>query len=538
MCRHLAWLFALVLVLAACGVPSPESEIAEPSTLQTSTLETSTTTDAIVTTSTRAPTTPTSTPPTTTTVPSETRLPILVTSDQGVFRVESTGAVTRLVREPVARAVDDGEGGLLYQLHAGRFTDQPDPLTIVYWVPAGEEAPRELLVTGAGTDLELTLHDAWVTEQGFDVLYTRHEGTVPYDDMSDALRFYDTAHKNVTELYRVRGHEWWIEDVSAGAGMILFTEYQLFGRGLVLLDTTGQPIERPGVPASPDCFPSDDTAETSCAYGGTLSSDGTRIGFFVPTAADTDDVVVQSVATAEELARLTPPAALEGRPCGLSLSGSWLIVNTCDPAGSSGHATLFDLGSPDAEPETLSFAGHARFVDAPASFTEDPTITLRADGLDGVVFGQPVDTALPTLEDRLGPPSTTNFVDPLAEEYGLPYGWGAIRYFRYARWDDVGLSVVFSDANYYRDDGEPHLVYWSVDQPGLSDARGVGVGSTPADLLAAYGQALHLPDEFVSDCDVGWRFSIDDSISGKLDGDPSLPTTRVLALEAGRGSSC
>ena len=35
----------------------------------------------------------------------------------------------------------------------------------------------------------------------------------------------------------------------------------------------------------------------------------------------------------------------------------------------------------------------------------------------------------------------------------MPYGYAANRYFRFASWEGPGLYVVFSDHNYFRNDG-------------------------------------------------------------------------------------
>ena len=195
--------------------------------------------------------------------------------------------------------------------------------------------------------------------------------------------------------------------------------------------------------------------------------------------------------------------------------------------------------------EALGTDCYARYVATPSV----TGITLRANGLGVVSFGEPAEDAMATMASVLGPPDREVVVDPVAEQDPMPYGYAAERYFRLSGWDGPGLYLVFSDSNYYRDDGVPHFVGWGVTRPGLETEVGIGVGSRVADLVGAYGDNVTLPDSFLDECAGGWTFRVepadlpdaDDyyaSMHGELDEDPRDVLSRVTRLHGGATSSC
>jgi len=143
---------ALLLVVSAC---SGDEESVETSNTPSSTAPAATvsSTDPPPRPSTTTSTTSTAAPVVPVAGIGET---VLVTADDGVYQIDAEGDVTLLVAGRVAYAVDDTQGGLLYQVDRGRNWDQQaGRSTIVWWIPNGASTPKQLLVPtpGAGHPL-------------------------------------------------------------------------------------------------------------------------------------------------------------------------------------------------------------------------------------------------------------------------------------------------------------------------------------------------------------------------------------------------
>ena len=176
-------------------------------------------------------------------------------------------------------------------------------------------------------------------------------------------------------------------------------------------------------------------------------------------------------------------------------------------------------------------------------------LELRADGLGDLDFGEPTDQVMERLESLFGSP------DP-GEEY--PYRGHPLRF---VYWEDERLAVVFSDYEFYRDDGAEHLAGWSHssyigNQDGLDSgvasltmamAEEIVIGSTLADLQSAFGDNVVLEAE----CDPGgppisaymkptdWddgRVSL--SIRVGFEDLPLRSTSRIASFTAGAGPGC
>lgn len=176
-------------------------------------------------------------------------------------------------------------------------------------------------------------------------------------------------------------------------------------------------------------------------------------------------------------------------------------------------------------------------------------LELRADGLGDLDFGEPTDGVMEVLMNLFGGP------DP-GEEY--PYGGHPLRF---VYWEDEGLAVVFSDYEFYRDDGVEHLAGWTHsryigDQAAWDDgpasltlkaAEGIGIGSTLTDLQSAFGDRVVLE----AGCDPGGpptsayirpvdadegRTSI--SIRFGFEDLPLSSASRIASLTAGAGPGC
>ena len=176
-------------------------------------------------------------------------------------------------------------------------------------------------------------------------------------------------------------------------------------------------------------------------------------------------------------------------------------------------------------------------------------LELRADGLGDLDFGEPTDEVMKRLVNLFGSP------DP-GEEY--PYEGHPLRF---VYWEDEGLAVVFSDYEFYRNDGAEHFAGWTYsryigdgasrdDGPALltlAAAEEIGIGSTLADLQSAFRDEVALE----AGCDPGGPPTAaylrpvdpDDgriSISIRVDFEelPLSPTSRIASLTAGAGPGC
>ena len=177
-----------------------------------------------------------------------------------------------------------------------------------------------------------------------------------------------------------------------------------------------------------------------------------------------------------------------------------------------------------------------------------PDLTLRPDGLGPFDFGDRTATVMVPLQDVLGPPSP-------GEEY--PYFDHPLRH---VYWEDVGLAVVFSDYGFFRDDGHEHLVGWRIQSPSigllaggddggasttLRTAKGIGIGSTLAELQSAYPERVVLEaecgDEDSPPTAAYVRFSEPDRgrpIVFRFDRYPLEASSLIALMSAGAGPGC
>ena len=361
---------ALVVLCAACG-PGPQEEARAPEPAVASSVVVATT--APTTTALPATTLPVTTfPATSTAPPAAPELPgyaVLVVNEAGVHRVDSSGRTTTVVAGAVATAVDDGRGGLLYQECAGRYRPDNDPAsTTVWWMPAGSATRQALLVPTPESHHALTLHAAYPTGDGLVVVYTRHAGSIPFDDMEDTLRTYDTASKRIIDLFTVRGWEWALDQVSVGGGNIAATEHQMFGSWCVFTDASGEVLSLPGVPVSAPVCAEDIATDVWCPTSCALSLDGSLIAFKEETHSGIPGpttLVVRDLTTGNELGRWIVPDETGWRLGDLAIQDGRLLVNRNSDDGTYGQALVFDVGRPSESPEELPLAGMAHFAAEP-----------------------------------------------------------------------------------------------------------------------------------------------------------------------------
>ncbi|MDJ0496233.1 MAG: hypothetical protein QNJ89_00285 [Acidimicrobiia bacterium] len=396
---------AFLLVLSACS--GDEDSVQTTST-------TSTTVAAAPVSSTTAPPSPSVTTTTTSTVAPVVSVAgigetVLVTADDGVYQIGPEGDVTLLVSGPVAYAVDDTQGGLLFQVDRGRnWDEETEWSTIVWWIPGGASRPQELLVPTPGANHWLSLHDAYATDDGFAVLYSRHEGSPPaVDDMIDRLRRFDVPARQVIDLYAQGAWEQGYGDVSTNGELIAGVWFQQIGSGCFIFDLDGQPTGL--VPGEA----SDPTSE-DYVRGCRLSPDGQHLAFSVAEFQDNDlqppvlrlwDLIADTGTTT-----FIVPGSV-GALRDIDLSATRALATFGDH--NSQQTLVFDLNAPESDPVALPIAGRARFVDTPTDIAvpvqvgDGPSYYRYGDdGLYRVVEG--VETQLETqpiiwaMDDLMG----------------------------------------------------------------------------------------------------------------------------------------
>jgi hypothetical protein len=184
-----------------------------------------------------------------------------------------------------------------------------------------------------------------------------------------------------------------------------------------------------------------------------------------------------------------------------------------------------------------------------AAVSVDPLV-LRGDGLGAWMLGSDADTVVEGLTEVLGPPSTDTGWRSSEDEQSPVWGCPPPQA-RRVRWPDLTAYFhAFPDGTlpadfleYYSPaDGRPYFLGYQVGGD-LRTAAGIGVGSTLAELRAAYGTDLVL---FVEEYLLEWRFRVGSTgIRGHLSaaatgpGDTAEPedaTTMITGLSA--GSTC
>jgi hypothetical protein len=188
-------------------------------------------------------------------------------------------------------------------------------------------------------------------------------------------------------------------------------------------------------------------------------------------------------------------------------------------------------------------------------------ITLEADGLGIVRFGDPMGEVIATLSDVLGEPYRDRILEaPFGDEGDLGGGqmacWTAtgttcIDFLRIVHWDKVGLTILISDwtvtppdSDYYDRElqqAPPNLRGYSYtggdDRASLFTERGVTVGATIDQLSDTYGDRLSLSeDECVFDI-AGFQVVVDAEgligLWGELSTSPDSPDAVVRSIGAG-----
>ncbi len=392
---------AFLLVLSAC---SGDEESVETSSTTSSTLA------AAPVSSTTAPPSPSVTTTTSATTPA---LPVagigetvLVTADDGVYQIGPEGDVMLLVAGPIAYAVDDTQGGLLFQVDRGRTWEDGDSRsTIVWWIPRGASTSQELLVPTPGTGQRLSLHDAYPTDEGFAVLYVRHDGATPNVDMIDRLRRFDVPAREVTELYSQGAFEEGFGHVSTNGELIAGMWSQQIGSGCFIFDLDGQPTNLVPIEAS-------DATSEDYVRGCRLSPDGRHLAFSIEEFQDNElqppvlrlwDLIADTGTTT-----FVVPGSV-GALRDIDLSATRAVATF---GGQTSRQTLvFDLNAPESDLVALPITGRARFVDTPVDIAApvkvgagpnyyrygDDGLYRVVDGIEAQLEARPVSLAVDDL---------------------------------------------------------------------------------------------------------------------------------------------
>lgn len=115
-------------------------------------------------------------------------------------------------------------------------------------------------------------------------------------------------------------------------------------------------------------------------------------------------------------------------------------------------------------------------------------LVLGADGLGIVSLGQDPESAVATIDAAIGAAdSDTGWIDAASS----PYGFCPAPQVRAVVWGDLTLLFSDGDTAYGTAGEQPHLFTYRLDgpNPAATSAAGIGVGSSGADVRAAYGDA-------------------------------------------------
>lgn len=273
---------------------------------------------------------------------------MLIAGAEGVLLVEEDGTSRLLVEGRAEIAIDDLDGGILFQRQRGTR----DRTSTAYRVVAGGDRAVATLV--ADPDQSLTLNGV-VRDGAPFIYYTRSEGSNP-EDTRDTLRRFDMTTGEVTELSVIGYWESGSFPVSVGDGLVLMNWHNEATHGMLFTDLLGDLVDVAANPSPPegffDCGP--------CPRTGAVAVDGTR---FVYRAFDdgVDYAVIVDVDGGEEIHRIRLDAVNVWTVTSFDLSPSHLIVNR---AFNDDLLTplLFDLAQAQPEPHELPVAGEAHLT--------------------------------------------------------------------------------------------------------------------------------------------------------------------------------
>jgi hypothetical protein len=326
----------------------------------TTSVATSSTTRAAVSSSAAPSSTSTTLAPTTTNT--ETVPPIdvelLVAGPDAISLIRSDLTVETLVNSPAFFAIDDLEGGVLFQIE--RFSGNRQ--SIVYRV--AREAGEAVATLIPAIDQGLTLHGMARDGDEAYIYYSRREGTTP-DDALTTLRRYGMTSREVSELATVGGWESGAFPISISDSLILANWSGEALLGMDFFDLGGNVAAVAADPDPPDdaffdCF-------GECPSVGELSQNSERL-VYVEEIDGEAHAVIRHVASGAEIRRIEL-----GVPDGwwvvtFDLNSNYLVVNR-EARGGMLAAWLFDLRAVDPEASELATPGHAYLTRSPVDIS-------------------------------------------------------------------------------------------------------------------------------------------------------------------------
>ncbi len=361
--RAASILVAIALFLAACSgsgdtaSSTTTSTTATPTTQPTPTTQSTPTTQASTVPPATSTTSPTSTSSTTTSDPIPFVIPeLLIAGDDGVHLVDPDGATTLLVEGPAAFAIDDLDGGILFQ----QERDTRQRRSTVYRVRA--DGDRAVATLVADLDQSLALSGIVMDDDEVFVYYTRDEGDNP-GDARQTLRRYGLTSRTVTELATIGGWESGSYPISVGDGLLLFNWFAEASHGIEVTDLFGSVVAVAGNPSPAEGFVDCNV----CPFIAEISGDASRI-VYRQVMDFTDFAIIVDVATGEELHRIALNGINRWRVTSFDLGTTHLVVNRADNDGRLA-ALVYDLTLPDAPPLELAVAGEAYLTRSPVTVT-------------------------------------------------------------------------------------------------------------------------------------------------------------------------
>ncbi len=296
---------------------------------------------------------------------------LIVANGDGAFLVDGD-FMFQLVAGPVELALDDGEGGLVFQRSSDAFAFPPDPAaTIISYLPADSFDPQELLLpTG---EQYLHLRDA---KDGI-VWYTRRAGDTP-DNTRETLRTYDLETRTVEQFAITGGWESGALEGSVGGSNVATYWSSEAATGFAFHSESGELIGFPGNPYESEQFCGDgqlydgasgQSVDLPCYEFAELSDDG-RLAYYEAGFNGIEVrwiLVVVDLESGKELFRQDVNRPDQGwKPNTIDLSANMALVNRTE-TGAWGapfiDALLVDFNSGTFTEVGLS--GQARFLTGP-----------------------------------------------------------------------------------------------------------------------------------------------------------------------------
>jgi hypothetical protein len=225
---------------------------------------------------------PSTTPSTVTPNGNASAPPLIVTTSDGVLRIGADRETHRIIEGPVAVAVSDTAGGVVFQRGEGDTT--------LWHLPVGATEPVAIVRANPGEWLEL--FD--ITNSGGDaaIVYTLQEASTPQDSSatdtpSDTLRTTSLATRRTRVLATVGGWEWGASSISAGGNRFALETGREVTYHFEFRGTDGTVVRVPGNPYDDKArFPDGECPDDpTCPHGLAIAADGSRFAYMEPLDA-------------------------------------------------------------------------------------------------------------------------------------------------------------------------------------------------------------------------------------------------------------